>query len=219
LQWLQEPSQIKGDNLNNVRRENSINFKKKKSEYLEDKVNELATHSNNKNIRDIHRGISEFKKGYQPGTNLLKDENGDLFTDSHNSLSERKNCFSQPSDVHRASYKIELCTAEPLLPDPSLFEVKIVVTNVKIYTSLGIDQILAELIQAGGETVPSRIHKLINSIWNKEELPEPWKSLLLYQFTIRAIKLSVVNYRGISLLSTSYKMFLVLFVKVKSIWG
>jgi hypothetical protein len=25
-----------------------------------------------------YRGINEFKKGYQPGTHLVKDENGDL---------------------------------------------------------------------------------------------------------------------------------------------
>jgi hypothetical protein len=34
--------------------------------------------------------------------------------------------------------------------------------------------------------------RLINSTWNKEELPDQWKSLLLYQFTRRAIKLTVV---------------------------
>jgi hypothetical protein len=36
--------------------------------------NELATNSTNKNIRDLYRGINEFKKGYQPRTNLVKDE-------------------------------------------------------------------------------------------------------------------------------------------------
>jgi hypothetical protein len=43
-------------------------------------------HSENKNITLLYRGINEFKKGYQPGTNLVKDESGDLFADSHNSL-------------------------------------------------------------------------------------------------------------------------------------
>jgi hypothetical protein len=36
--------------------------------------------------------------------------------------------------------------------------------------SPGSDEILAELIQAGGEILHSKIHKLINSIWNKKEL-------------------------------------------------
>jgi hypothetical protein len=42
LQWLQDPSEIHGDNLNNVRREAST-FRNKKREYLKDKINELAT--------------------------------------------------------------------------------------------------------------------------------------------------------------------------------
>jgi hypothetical protein len=40
------------------------------------------------------------------------------------------------------------------------------------YMSPGIDQIQAELIQAGGNTEYSKVHKLINLIWNKEELPQ-----------------------------------------------
>jgi hypothetical protein len=30
-------------------------------------------------------------------------------------------------------------------------------------------------INAGGRTIHSEIQKLINSIWNKEELPKEWK--------------------------------------------
>jgi hypothetical protein len=43
LQLLQDPSEINGDNLNNVRREASKHFGNKKREYLKDKINELAT--------------------------------------------------------------------------------------------------------------------------------------------------------------------------------
>jgi hypothetical protein len=43
---------------------------------------------------------------------------------------------------------------------------------LKKYKSLGSDQILPELIQAGGKILLSAIHKLINAIWNKKELPD-----------------------------------------------
>jgi hypothetical protein len=42
LQWLQDPSEINGNNLNNRRREASRHFRNKKREYLKDKINELA---------------------------------------------------------------------------------------------------------------------------------------------------------------------------------
>jgi hypothetical protein len=61
LQWLQDASEINGDNLNNVRLEDSRYFRSKKREYLRDKINELATNSKTKNIRhvrDVYRGIN-----------------------------------------------------------------------------------------------------------------------------------------------------------------
>jgi hypothetical protein len=67
-----DPSEISGDNLNNVRRVASGHFRNKKLEYLKDKINELATNSKNKSIRDLYRRIYNFKKGYQARSNLMK---------------------------------------------------------------------------------------------------------------------------------------------------
>jgi hypothetical protein len=50
---------------------------------------------------------------------------------------------------------------------------------LKRHKSPGNDQIPAELIKAGCRTIRSEIHKLINSIWNKEELPEQWKESII----------------------------------------
>jgi hypothetical protein len=76
-------------------------------------------------------------------------------------------------NVHNVSdvRQIEVHTAEPLVPGPSRREVEIAIAKLKRYKSLGCDQILPELIQAGGEILWSHIHNFINSIWNKEELP------------------------------------------------
>jgi hypothetical protein len=41
LQWLQDPSEINGDNLNNIRREISRHFRNKKREYLKNKIDEI----------------------------------------------------------------------------------------------------------------------------------------------------------------------------------
>jgi hypothetical protein len=49
---------------------------------------------------------------------------------------------------------------------------------VKRYKSPGGDQISAELIQAGGETLLLGIHKLIKLIW-KKELPHQWKESIV----------------------------------------
>jgi hypothetical protein len=48
LQWLQNPSQINGNNLKNLRCETSRTFRKKKREYLKSKSNELENNNKNK---------------------------------------------------------------------------------------------------------------------------------------------------------------------------
>jgi hypothetical protein len=45
LQWLQDPSVVNEDNLSNVRREASRNFRNKKREYLKDKMSELESNT------------------------------------------------------------------------------------------------------------------------------------------------------------------------------
>jgi SLT domain-containing protein len=83
MQWVQDPSQSNVCNLNNVRPEASRYFRNEEKQYLQAKIEELQTNCNIKNIRDLYRGISDFKKGYQPRTNIVKDVKGDLFADSY----------------------------------------------------------------------------------------------------------------------------------------
>jgi hypothetical protein len=54
LQDLQDPSKINGNNLNNIRRETNRHFRNKKRKYLKYKIDELATNSNNNNIKDLY---------------------------------------------------------------------------------------------------------------------------------------------------------------------
>jgi sorting nexin-29 len=75
-----------------------------------------------------------------------------------------------------------------------------------MYRSPGIVQIPAELIQAGRNTLRSDIHKFINCIWNKEELPEQWMEFIIVPIYKKGDKKDCSNYRGISLLLTSYKI-------------
>jgi hypothetical protein len=60
------------------------------------------------------------------------------------------------------------------VPELSVFELEMAVEKLKSHKSPAIDQIPAEFIKAGGRTIRCDIHKFINSIWNKEELPEEW---------------------------------------------
>jgi hypothetical protein len=69
----------------------------------------------------------------------------------------------------------EIETAEPFVPEPSMSEVEVAIGKLKRYKSPGTNQIPAEMIQAGEET----LHSEIKLIWNKEELPHQWKESIV----------------------------------------
>jgi hypothetical protein len=95
-----------------------------------------------------------------------------MLADSHSILNRWINYFSQLLNVHDVSdvRQIEVYTAEPLVFGPSSLEVEIAIAKLKKYKSPGSDQIPTEMIQAGGIMLLSAIHKLINSVSNKEKL-------------------------------------------------
>jgi hypothetical protein len=82
----------------------------------------------------------------------VKNKNGDLLAESKNILNKLKNHLSQILNAPMVSdiRQLEIHTAEPLVPDPSRFEVEIDIAKLKNYESSGSDQIPAELIQAAG---------------------------------------------------------------------
>jgi hypothetical protein len=80
------------------------------------------------------------------------------------------------------------------VPEPSLVEVEIAIGKLKSYKSPSTDQIPAELIKAGGETLCSEIHRLICCIWNKEELPQQWNESIIVPIYKKGDKTDCNNY-------------------------
>ena len=79
------------------------------------------------------------------------------------------------------------------------------IEKIKSHRSLGIDQIPTELIKSGGKIIRCEIHKLIISIWDKEDLPEERKESIIVPSCKKGDKTDCNTYRGISLLPTTYK--------------
>ena len=100
----------------------------------------------------------------------------------------------------------ETQTEEPLVPETSVFEVELAIGKLKNHKSPGIDQIPAELIKAGGSIFRQEIYKLIISIWNQESMPEGWKESIIVPIYKKGDKTDCNNYRGKSLLPTTYKI-------------
>jgi hypothetical protein len=69
---------------------------------------------------------------------------------------------------------------------------------LKNYKCPSSDQIPAELIQAGGQTLVSVNHKIITSIWNKEELLDQWKGSITVPISKSSDKIDCNKHRKIN---------------------
>ena len=145
MQRIQDPSRSNVDNLNNARRDAGRYLRNKKKAYLIAKIKELETNSKINNIRDLYRGINDFKKGYQTRNIIVKDEKEDWVADSHSSMTRWRNYFYQLLNVHGAKdvRQKEIHKARPLVPEPSEFEFEFAIEKLKSHKSPGIDQIPA----------------------------------------------------------------------------
>jgi hypothetical protein len=77
-----------------------------------------------------------------------------LLADPQSVLNRWKNFFNHVLNVHGVHdvRQVDIHTAEPLVPEPSLFKVEIAFGKLKSYKSPASDQIPAELIKAGVNT-------------------------------------------------------------------
>ena len=132
------------------------------------------------------------------------DEKVVLVADCYSTMASWRNYFSQLLNVHGVNdiKHTDIHIAEPLVPEPSAFEVELAVEKLKSHQSPGIDQIPAELIKAGCRKICHEIH----SIWNKEELPDNLREYIIVPIHKKGDKTDCSNYIGISLLPTTYKI-------------
>jgi hypothetical protein len=86
------------------------------------------------------------------------------------------------------------------------FELEIATEKLKRHISPGIDQIPAKLIKAEGRTICCELHKLIILFGKRRNCLRSGRSRSLCLFIRRAIK-QTNNYRGLSLLPTTYKYY------------
>ena len=91
-------------------------------------------------------------------------------------------------------------------------EVEAAAQSLKKGNSAGVNNIPAELVQAGGEDVITALTTICNKIWQTGKWPTPWTQSLVITLPKKGNLQQCQNYRRISLISQSSK------VKLRSYW-
>jgi hypothetical protein len=88
---------------------------------------------------------------------------------------------------------------KPFVAEISTSEAEVTFGIFECYLSPGVVEISAELIQAGGDTLHSDVHKLITLIWNKERNSHQWKESIVVLIHKSNDKTNCSNYNYILL--------------------
>ena len=127
-----------------------------------------------------------------------------MFSDYHSILARWRNHFSQLLNIHEVNdvTETETHTTKPLVPDPSAFNVEVVIEKLKSHKSPGWIKSQQNCLRRGVEQFTMRSINLLFLFGIRRNYP---RSEGISRCRRRAVK-RTVNYRGISLLPTRYKI-------------
>ena len=172
---------------------------------------EIETCLNKNNSKRAYQLVKDLTSEKQGRSSTIQDKSGKCLT-------EEKEILSRWTEYCSELYNYESCGDNAVLdcsqpPEEDLQpilreEVEIAVASLKKGKSAGVDNIPAELVQAGGETMIDVLTEICNRIWRTGEWPTPWTQSLIITLPKKGNLQLCQNYRTISLISHSSKVML-----------
>lgn len=206
---LQRPTRTSEQEYKAIKKQTNRLLRKKKREDMKNRVKEIEEARQQKEIKCFYQAIQNTKKKqYKTKTTLIRNEDGQLLT-GKNAVADRWAAYFQTllnnnNDTDETD-DYEHPNTDPIL-SPTMEEVEEAIKKLKNGKSPGIDQIPSELLKAGTQPLKEHIHELIRKIWEEENLPKDWKSVIVIPIHKKGDIWNCDNYRGISLISCAYKI-------------
>jgi len=126
-----------------------------------------------------------------------------IFTEMLNEEKEDKEDYRRNLTVkpdHGLEQPQEICK------EPARQEIRHAIQRMRNNGAPGEDTIVTELIKYG-EGVMDAVHKLTKLIWTTENMPQEWNTGIICSIYKKGDKLECNNYRGVTLLNNTYKIF------------
>lgn len=200
------------ENLEEVRRLRKVahqTLRKTRRKYITEQMMEMEENFKKNDTRLFYRAFKNKINGYSAPSFNFKREDGTL------ALNNRENCnilaayFEKLLNCEKPQGKLsfKFTTQNPDSEPPEREEIKSIINSLKNNKASGEDGIIAELWKLADEEFIAETTKLFQRIWTEETIPEDWLVALIHPLHKKGSKTDVNNYRGISLLPVTYKIF------------
>ena len=156
--------------------------KKAKEDWTGAQYEEIETCPNKNNSKRAYQLVKDLISGKQGRSSTIQDKSGKCLTEKNEVLSRWTEYCSELYNYESCEDNAVLDCSQPQEEDlqPILREeVEIAVASLKKGKSSGVDNITAQLVQAGGETMTDVWTEICNRIWRTGEWPTPWTQSLI----------------------------------------
>ena len=200
-----------------VNQQNKKGMVKARETWIEERCQEIDDSLGKNNSKKAHQLVKDLTSSKQGRTTTIqenkktktKKQNGKRLTEDKDILNRWTEYCSKLYN-HKAKGDPEILKHPPVTNTDShpilLEEVEAAVKSLKPGKSAGVDNIPAELLQAGGETMIDVLLNICNKIWQTGEWPTPWTQSPIITLPKKGNVLQCQNYRTLSLISHASKV-------------
>jgi Reverse transcriptase (RNA-dependent DNA polymerase)/Endonuclease-reverse transcriptase len=193
--------------------------KKSKQEFRK-KLEEKMMNDFISNIKLYWKLVKEERKGNTQNASGVKNVEGEIVWDE----SESRECWrkyfmelfldgeiverSESGNVNERVSEEDTWERDDVQKDMSMDELKKAMKKLKNGKAAGVDGVTSEMIKYGGAVLDVRLLQLMNACFKSGRAPEEWKcAVIVPLYKGKGDKYDCKNYRGISLLSVTGKLY------------
>lgn len=211
LQWLKTGEHSDLDIYKERTRKANRLFKQKKNQWYMEKMEEIEKNNKFNNTRLFYQLLRRQNPTHKVKTRGMKSDEGVIENSPEKVKQIWKKHFQkllnvEQEQVTESGTHAELISDEQEIPIPSTEEIMALILKMKNNKAPGGDDINAELIKYGGSEVCERLCRLVQQVWKEEVMPNRWREGVIIPLKKKGDASECRNYRGITLLSSAYKI-------------
>ena len=165
-------------------------MKQAKEDFIGKKCSEIEVSLEKNNSGRAFQIVNDLTKSKQARVNTIHDKAGNCLTEEDAVLKRwTEYCSDLYNYQSQGDSNVTSChesTNDDDFPVPRE-EVEAAISSLKSGKAAGVDNIPAELIKHGGESVVAMLLRICNKIWQTGEWPTPWTHLSSSPFLRKAI--------------------------------
>ena len=183
-----------------------------KKNWIEEQCNNIESCLRKNNSKKAYQLVKDLTTTKHGRSTTIQDKNGKNLTEEPEILKRWTEYCSELYNDTISCIELEILNVPPATDNDNYpilrTEVEAAIHSLQKGKAAGVDNIPAELVKAGGETIVNVLLDICNKIWTSGEWPKPWTQSLVITLPKKGNLQLCQNYRTISLICHPSKVML-----------